>query len=151
MDARRRAAAKVGTLAKRNVADAAVDTTQYRCVSFEGPDGFCAHRGTCCPKLTGHINFDRREARHKSAPVAHVRLSQRFPSVLFRWFLVDVCMLEKSGLSTCITTYTGWKTCEIGDRQGANRKQVGHLLRIRNAAWRRFSSGFRQGTNGTGH
>src|SRR3954447_24840210 len=72
-------------------------------------------------------------------------------SVLFRWFLVDIGMLEEAGLSTCITTYTGRKTCEIGARQGANRNEVEHLVRIGNAAWRRFSSGFRQGTNGTGH
>jgi len=43
-----------------------------------------------------------------------------------------------------INTIRGWKTCEIGARQGANRSQVVHLARIRNTAWRRFSSGFRQ-------
>jgi hypothetical protein len=37
----------------------------------------------------------------------------------------------------------GWKTGEIGVRQGANRSQVEHLARIRNAASRRFSPGFR--------
>jgi len=89
-----------------------------------------------------------------------------------------------------IQTSGGWKTCEIGARQGANRNEVrprtaeqgprlwgcdpvagckrteidrvlmhnfavasprgpcsalrcAHLVRIRNTAWRRFSSGFR--------
>jgi len=40
-------------------------------------------------------------------------------------------------------TRVGWKTGEIGDRQGANRSRVAHLARMRNTAWRRFSSGFR--------
>jgi len=44
-----------------------------------------------------------------------------------------------------------WKTREIGVRQGANRNEVEHLVRIRNAAWRRLSSGFRLRTNETGH
>jgi hypothetical protein len=34
-----------------------------------------------------------------------------------------------------IDTIVGWKTCEIGARQGANRNQVEHLVRIRNKAW----------------
>jgi len=50
-----------------------------------------------------------------------------------------------------VNTRIGWKTCEIGARQGANRNEVEHLVRICNAAWRRFSSGFRQVINGTGH
>ena len=48
-------------------------------------------------------------------------------------------------------TIVGWKTCEIGVRQGANRNEVEHLMRIRNTAWRRFSSGFRQVIYGTAH
>jgi len=42
----------------------------------------------------------------------------------------------------------GWKTGEIDVRQGTNRSQIEHLARIRNAAWRRFSSGFRPRISG---
>ena len=34
------------------------------------------------------------------------------------------------------------KSDEIGARQGGNHSQVGHLARISNAVWRRFSSSF---------
>jgi len=57
------------------------------------------------------------------------------PSVLSHSYLIE---FSAHGLNQKLrsTTIRGWKTCEIGARQGANP--------IRNTAWRRFSSGFRQ-------
>jgi len=44
-------------------------------------------------------------------------------------------LLQKANCSNYDKHCQG-KTDDINARQGANRKQVGHLLRIRNAAWR---------------
>src|SRR5436190_23904702 len=59
----------------RNEADAAAEATRSSCTSFEGPERFCADEATCCRwKWRSAI-----DTRHKSAPVAHVRLDQCFP------------------------------------------------------------------------